>query len=148
MLAAVLTLGSALASFVIVSVMKSRANVSPLPPALTNVVQDAASGGLIDAPPGVDAMMAAAPADAQKDALPPPVVENKYGSLAVTTDPIVTIYIDGKRYGDTPRTIRKLPVGPHTVRLKNVEGHVDLVRPVTIVENKVATIKWQRPHTP
>ncbi len=158
LLVALVILGSAGLTFAIVSALKTTPAAVPvtdagsaredpvraLPDDAAPVI--AATPG--DAAPPVDAMIAAPPPDAKKPDTPTWVAEKRYGSLEVFTDPIVTVYIDGTSYGDTPRTIPKLSVGKHTVRLVNVDAKVSVVRSVTILANKTATINWQKPKTP
>ena len=59
------------------------------------------------------------------------------GSLDVTGFPVLTVYVDNKRIGDTPQSV-KLPVGKHVVRLKNEDR--DERVPITITENKTTKI--------
>lgn len=62
------------------------------------------------------------------------------GTLAVRAFPALTVYVDGKKFGDTPRDIR-LPVGKHTLRLKNpASGHDERIS-VEIHENKTTMIE-------
>ncbi|HLL24977.1 MAG TPA: serine/threonine-protein kinase, partial [Kofleriaceae bacterium] len=44
----------------------------------------------------------------------------RFGNLQVTAFPVLTVYVNKRRYGDSPITI-KLPVGKHTVQLRNNE---------------------------
>lgn len=98
-----------------------------------------------DAPPPappIDAMIASAPpVDARKDDPPPQPAERRYGSLNVTSFPSqATIYIDGKKVGDTPRKIPKVLVGRRKVRLVNEEAGINQTYTVTIQENRQATV--------
>lgn len=52
---------------------------------------------------------------------------------------MLTVYVDKKPYGDTPRTIT-LPVGKHVVRLVNTEAKHDETVSVNIVENDTVSI--------
>jgi len=62
------------------------------------------------------------------------------GTLAVRAFPALTVYVNGKRFGDTPRDI-KLSVGKHTLQLRNpASGHNEKVS-VEILENKTTTIE-------
>ncbi len=153
------TLGSAALTFAIVTAVKHKGSglagsdaanpVSPLSnePGRDSAVPDDGRAQIPDAALVVDTMLADAATSAPKAANPTPVIEKRYGSLVVSTDPIVTIYVDGKLYNDSPRTIRLL-VGRHAVHLVNADAHVDLNRSATILENKVTTIDWQKPKTP
>ena len=80
------------------------------------------------------------PLDAKKDATPiQPAHPAKYGSLEVVADPVLTIYVDKKRKGDSPRTIQ-LTVGKHAVQLTNPNGYNERLT-VTITENKTTKIE-------
>jgi hypothetical protein len=62
------------------------------------------------------------------------------GYLHVVGMPILTITVDGKRHGDSPRTIT-LPVGRHRVRIQNPQNHIDELLPDVIIrENETTTI--------
>jgi eukaryotic-like serine/threonine-protein kinase len=62
------------------------------------------------------------------------------GQLHVVGVPILTITVDGKLHGDSPRTIT-LPVGRHRVRLRNAQNHIDELLPAVIIrENETTTI--------
>ena len=52
----------------------------------------------------------------------------------------MTVYVDNKKIHDTPVDM-KLPVGKHKVRLVNTEIGKNETVPVTIEENKTATIE-------
>ncbi len=98
-----------------------------------------------DPPPPPDAGIAIAdaaprpPADAKKDATSSqPAHPAKYGVLDVTAFPVLTVYVDSKRHGDTPQSL-KLSVGKHTVRLKNENGYDERI-PIVITENKTTKI--------
>ena len=99
-----------------------------------------------DAPPPTDASVADATApDAKKDAISThqahPDARTGSGELFVTTMPIMTVWVDGKRYGDAPVTI-PLKAGPHKLKLTNESGTVENI-PITITANHKTTI--QRP---
>jgi hypothetical protein len=93
----------------------------------------------VDAAPPVDAGV---PVDAKKDAPPPQTTETRVGSLFVQTEPIVTIYVDGKHWGDSPRTIPNLRVGRHSVLLKNPDADIKKTLSVTIKPNETYQLKW------
>jgi serine/threonine protein kinase len=160
-LVAIVTAGSALATFAIVSVLKSgkpatpQQDAAPLGGVSTPTVDaraDAAPDAIvidapppipIDAPGPIDAIIAAA-GDAKKDVPQVRPVEKKYGSLNVTSSPNqVTVFVDEKPYGDTPRFIEKLTVGKHSVRLINRDADINEVKSVTIRENQTAQLKFQ-----
>jgi eukaryotic-like serine/threonine-protein kinase len=98
---------------------------------------------------GVMDLDAAAPPQPPRDAgsSTPPIdvapAKKRYGSLRVISDPIVTVWVDGKRHGDSPITIEKLLVGRHVVHMKNPFSTppVDDRRPVVIRENQLITIE-------
>ncbi|MDQ3367314.1 MAG: protein kinase [Myxococcota bacterium] len=112
-------------------------------------VADAADAGVAGAPPS-DAVVARAPADAavvqvpvtvpKKDATPTQSSHPaRQGVLVVSAFPVLTVYVDNKKRGDTPLTI-KLGVGKHVVRLRNPDtGHDERI-PVTITENQTMKI--------
>jgi hypothetical protein len=52
---------------------------------------------------------------------------------------VLTVYVDSKPYGDTPRTIT-LPIGKHTVHLVNTDVHHDETLSVTITDSQTTTI--------
>jgi len=144
--------GSAAAAFGVVKIVKSKKSAdggsqvaigsgSPVPPTPDAAEPDAPP----PPPPPPDAALisdaAPPPEDAKKDASSTqPAHPAKYGSLEVTAFPVLTVYVDKKRYGDTPQTI-KLPVGKHVLRLKNENGYDERVS-ITITETK--TIKIDR----
>jgi serine/threonine protein kinase len=97
-----------------------------------------------EAPPPLDAVTpiadaAPAPPDAKKDATSSQTAHPaRYGVLDVTAFPVLTVYVDNKRHGDTPQSF-KLSVGKHVVRLKNESGYDERI-PITITENKTTKI--------
>ncbi|CAN5525126.1 hypothetical protein BH11MYX1_BH11MYX1_34260 [soil metagenome] len=112
--------------------------------------------GMPDAAPviSIDAAVAAAAPDAgvpqvaasnsQKDATlirpgHPATDKKPSGSIHVTAMPTLTISIDGKKYGDTPKTI-PMPAGKHTVRLTNEENGYNETVPVVVEPNKTVEI--------
>ena len=106
---------------------------------------DAAVDAPPDAPPDAPAPVAPPPVDAgvpdapKKDANPTPQVQagsKKLGTLTVHAFPVVTVYLDGKRLRDTPINQFAVPVGKHTVRLKNTDSAVDEKISITITEGK------------
>jgi eukaryotic-like serine/threonine-protein kinase len=97
-------------------------------------------------PPRIDAGVAeVAPHPGQKDASSTkaghPAAENKaLGLLSVYAMPTVTVFVDNRKYGDTPQANIKLPVGKHKVRLINgPNGPEELT--VMIDANKPAEVK-------
>ena len=52
---------------------------------------------------------------------------------------MLTVYVDKKAYGDTPRTI-SLPIGKHAVRLVNIDLHKDETVTVTITDNQTFSL--------
>ena len=110
-------------------------------PAVSPPTPDAA----IDAPPDAPPPVVPPPVDAgvpdapKKDANPTPQVQagsKKLGTLTVHAFPVVTVYLDGKRLRDTPINQFAVPVGKHTVRLKNTDSAVDEKISITISEGK------------
>jgi len=160
LLVGVVTLGSGALTFAIVSAVKPKpepgvvattdvgsAAGNPVSPRSIDAAIDSPIGTTpipADAPGPVDAMIDAPPADARKHAPPVQVVEKRFGSLHVTSDPIVTIYVDGKKVGDSPRTIHRLTVGKHNVRLVNEDAGIDVPKRVTIQETKTESLHWQK----
>jgi serine/threonine-protein kinase len=114
-----------------------------------------ADAGMPDAPPeargpkpeapAVDASVADAAADApQKDASSTqtahPVAEKRYGRLVVRAYPVLTVYVDGKKIGDTPIELKQA-VGKHSVRLVNTYSGHDETLQVEIKDNQTKTIE-------
>lgn len=144
--------GSATAAFVIAKVVKKQPAKPDETVAVASGSQAPPPDATPDAPspdaPEPDAAPVPAdapppPADApgaKKDATKPdPSHPAKYGSLEVTAFPVLTVYVDNKRIGDTPKNV-KLTVGKHSVRLKNTStGHDETLR-ITITENQTFTI--------
>lgn len=162
-LLAIAAVASALVTFALVAALKSSpsgstAGVDAAPDQLARVAAEA--GPAPDAPapnavppdapppppPPIDAMLvvappADAPADPKKDDPPPQPAEKRYGSLNVTSFPSqATIYIDGKKVGDTPRTIPKVLAGRRKIRLVNEEAGIDKTYSITISENRQAEL--------
>ena len=61
------------------------------------------------------------------------------GMIHVTAMPTLTISIDGKKYGDTPKTIQ-MPAGKHTVRLTNDENGYNESVSVVVEPNQTVEI--------
>jgi serine/threonine-protein kinase len=61
------------------------------------------------------------------------------GHLTVVAFPVLTVFVDKKNVGDTPKTIQ-LAAGRHIVRLSNPETGHDETLTVTITENQTLTI--------
>ena len=126
-------------------------------PARADAAIAASPPDALDTPGGGDATERPAPPDAPPlDASPPPgeppsrrpkvkqppvaAPETRHGKLVVRAFPALTIYVGGKVQGDTPRDL-KLPVGKHTLRLRNAEiGHDETVT-IEILENTTTTIE-------
>ncbi len=115
------------------------------PPDAAPAVIDAAAA----TPPAIDAAAvvpdAKSPVDApaKNHARNNQPAEKRYGSLRVTTTPIVTVYVDNKNLGDSPRVIPKLSVGRHTVLLVNPYAKIKIVRHVKILANREVTLDWK-----
>jgi serine/threonine-protein kinase len=90
--------------------------------------------------PPADAPSGAVQKDASSIAQAHPEAEKRFGTLHVEAYPVVTVYVDKKKYGETSQTI-SLPVGKHTVRLVNVDLHKDETVIVTITENQTQELK-------
>jgi len=144
--------GSAAAAFGVVKIVKSKNSPegggSQIALASGSTVASDPDAAEPDAPPPpppdaapITDVAPPPPDDAKKGASSTqPAHPAKYGSLEVTAFPVLTVYVDKKRYGDTPQTI-KLPVGKHVLRLKNEDGYDERVS-ITITETK--TIKIDR----
>jgi hypothetical protein len=106
----------------------------PPPPAI-----DATSPPPVDAAP-VDAGVADA---AQKDAgvgqTAHAVVERKLGVLQIHADPALTVTMDTRPLGDTPINT-KVPVGKHTLRMRNPDRGVDERVSITVTADKPTII--------
>ena len=133
----------------VVASTNSGSDAGSQPAVNPSVPLDAAVAPPIDAPlpvtppppPPVDAGVPDAP---KKDANPTPQVQagsKKLGTLTVHAFPVVTVYLDGKRLRDTPINQLSVPVGKHTVRLKNTDSAVDEKIPITIIEGKDTPIE-------
>ena len=75
-------------------------------------------------------------AETKKPPPPPPVTR---GNLTVNAIPWAEIYVDGKHYGTTPKTIKALKTGRYKVRLENPNFEVWTTR-VRIAEGKTAKV--------
>jgi serine protease Do len=65
-----------------------------------------------------------------------------FGSVTISSDPDgAQVYLDGKFVGNTPATL-KLPIGPHTVRLKSA-GPADWERSIEILKDSQLNLKAQ-----
>jgi hypothetical protein len=62
----------------------------------------------------------------------------KFGKLHVEAFPVLTVFVDRKKYGDTPQDI-DLTVGRHSVQLVNSDNKAETV-PVTINEGQTTPI--------
>jgi len=70
---------------------------------------------------------------------PPPVVSGPPGSITIDSSPYAVIYIDGKKYGETPLVNIKLAPGKHTVRAVSASGSTK-TKPITIESGKTAPV--------
>ncbi|MBL9014276.1 MAG: serine/threonine protein kinase [Myxococcales bacterium] len=70
----------------------------------------------------------------------PPEVKKAQGKLEVRAFPVLTVYLDNKRLGDTPIT-RMVPVGKHTLRLVNTDRGYDEKLPIVISADKPVSIE-------
>ncbi len=61
------------------------------------------------------------------------------GTIHVTAMPTLTISIDGKKYGDTPKSI-PVPAGKHTLKLVNEENGYSETVPVVVEPGKTVEI--------
>ena len=59
-------------------------------------------------------------------------VKGPQGTLSVTTTPWTTVYVDGKKVGNSPLIKHKLKAGKHTVKLVNKDLEIQKVLKVTI----------------
>ncbi len=128
----------------------SDAGTGPAQPAVTASRPDAAvpDAPLPDAPdptpPPVDAGVADAP---KKDAIPSGQVQaqsKKLGTLTVHAFPVVTVYLDNKRLGDTPIDKHPVPVGKHTLRMTNTARAFEDKKSITITEGKDLPIELMK----
>lgn len=95
----------------------------------------------VDAPVPIDA--AVVPDAGQKDATSTKTTqagsEKRTGRLVVRAFPVLTVFVDGRKFRDTPVDM-KLPVGKHKLRLVNPETGKDEQLTITIEENKSMNI--------
>ncbi len=147
---------TALLTFAIVSGLRKKSGAAPPIAALDAAPAVVASAVLPDAgtpPPIPDA--APPPPDAASvpvDAPPPPLttrpdthvkVAKKTGLLVVQTFPVVTVFVDGKRVGES-RWSQPLPVGKHKVRLLNTtDAPYDRTHDIEIKENQTVQLGRQ-----
>ena len=68
------------------------------------------------------------------------VTTQRYGRLVVRAYPILTVYFDAKKLGDTPINIRE-PTGKHVVRLVNVDNGHDEKVSVQITDGQTTTVE-------
>jgi hypothetical protein len=66
----------------------------------------------------------------------------RVGQLAVSAFPVLTVYVDTRRIGDSPISI-SLPVGKHTVRLVNTDVGHDEKLVISINENQTTRVERQ-----
>lgn len=70
------------------------------------------------------------------------------GSLQITSTPDAQIFIDGYHRGETPLTIKKIPVGSYVLKLSK-EGYKDLRQTVYIRKDEVTKIAVElKPESP
>ena len=161
-LVALVTLASAAGAFFLVATLRGGksppdagagstetvANVAPPADASAAPTPDAAPPAA--SPPDAAAPPIDAPAPPPDAAEPPPdapvprakpdEVKKAQGKLEVRAFPVLTVYLDNKRLGDTPIT-RMVPVGKHTLRLVNTDRNVDERIPITISTDKPVSIE-------
>jgi len=94
---------------------------------------------VIVAAPPPDAPSGPVQKDASSIAQAHPGAEKRFGTLHVEAYPVLTVYVDKKRYGETSQTI-SLPIGKHAVRLVNIDLHKDETVNVTITENQTLNL--------
>jgi hypothetical protein len=78
------------------------------------------------------------PANAGARAVP----DSRVGELVVSAFPVLTVYVDNRRIGDTPTDVT-LPVGRHVVQLVNADLHHDEKLTITISEHQTTRIDRQ-----
>ncbi|MBT6491018.1 MAG: PEGA domain-containing protein, partial [Deltaproteobacteria bacterium] len=74
------------------------------------------------------------------------VIEDKLGFLTLRTKPWSNVFIDGKPYGPTPFSKRKLKAGKHTIKMdyKLEDGTAtSTTRTITIESGKTKKINWK-----
>ncbi len=69
-----------------------------------------------------------------------PAVEKRTGRLKVDAFPVLTVYVDARKVGDTPFPPITLPVGRHALRLVNNENGIDEHLAITITDGKETLI--------
>jgi len=58
-----------------------------------------------------------------------------YGSISINAQPFALVYLDGRKIGETPIELQKVPVGAHTIRLTR-PGFVDYKHQVKVEKDK------------
>ena len=74
------------------------------------------------------------------------VIEDKLGYLTLRTTPWTNVFIDGKPYGPTPFSKRKLKAGQHTIKMERLldDGSaIKTTRTITIESGKTKKINWK-----
>ena len=69
-----------------------------------------------------------------------PAVEKRTGRLKVDAFPVLTVYVDSRKVGDTPFPPITLPVGKHALRLVNNENGIDEHLAITITDGQETLI--------
>ncbi|MDB4953898.1 MAG: serine/threonine protein kinase [Myxococcales bacterium] len=150
---AAITLASGVLAFGIVSALTSSKKSSQAPSAVvgsggsgsaatlaTVAPPDAAMAGVdaqvAQAPTPIDAGVAAGSASTHAVA----AAEKRFGRLVVRAYPVLTVYLDNKKLGDTPIDIRE-PVGKHVVRLVNVDTNHDEKVTIEIKDSQPTTLE-------
>ncbi len=160
-IAAAVAIGLGAASFALVSSATKRGDqVAVGSAAASPVAHSVAQPTPIDAgmapadapaptPPPPPAPIDAGVADAaalhpQKDASSAqpahPAVEKRTGRLRVDAFPVLTVYVDSRKVGDTPFPPIMLPVGKHALRLVNNENGIDEHLAITITDGQETLI--------
>ncbi|ATB30226.1 serine/threonine protein kinase [Melittangium boletus] len=80
-----------------------------------------------------------APAKPKRTAPPPKYVLK--GTLELRIRPYATVFVDGRRLGDTPMAPQELPVGRHVVKLVNTDLSKTLTREVDIKVGQTFQLK-------
>jgi serine/threonine-protein kinase len=73
------------------------------------------------------------------DEEPAPKAPRPTGTLSVNAIPWARVFVDGRSYGQTPRTNLTLPAGNHTLKLVTGGGEVR-TKPIQIAANRETRI--------
>ena len=149
LVAAALLVGSGVASFAVVSLVRQSAATTSTgrspsrdDTTATREPPRAAAADASTAPAAAPPFDAGATDPPKPGAIAvqfaPPTLQPT-GSLHVVGVPLLTVTVDDRQYGDTPLTI-PLNAGTHRVRLRNVENNSDELLSITIVDHQTFTI--------